>query len=116
VGPCPCCPPGVQPLPLLPADWFAALHRILPKVFGLPITVAGRPGRKLFVTLKASARISILCCSRIWNCLEIHRECADIKRVRKPPHNGARIMPSKPELMGAANNAHVVVNSKICTV
>src|SRR5262245_56844654 len=59
VGSCPCCPPEVQPLPLFIVDWFAALRKILPEVFGLPKT-ADKPRRKLFVTLKASARTSIL--------------------------------------------------------
>src|SRR5467141_299922 len=47
---------------------LAAEQRILPKVLGWPRITPGLPGRKLLVTLKASARISILLFSRIWNC------------------------------------------------
>ena len=79
-----------------------------------------RPGRDILVVLTRLPKLCDLSQQKIRHTqsrhLSVHRVCADIKRVRKPPHNGARIMPSKCELMGAANNAHVVVNSKICTV
>src|SRR6266571_2561541 len=49
---------------------FAALQRILPKVFGAPRTVAGFPGLKVLVTLNASARNSTRFPSPIWNSRE----------------------------------------------
>src|SRR5262249_40648563 len=69
VGPCPCCPPEVQPLQLFIVDWFAALRKILPEVFGLPKT-ADRPGRKLFVTLKTSRIAYTLRCAKLLNVID----------------------------------------------
>lgn len=63
-------PPDVLPAPAVQPVVLAldALQRILPKVFGLLKVTPGLPGRRLLVTLNASARISILWPSRIWNC------------------------------------------------
>jgi len=53
------------------ADAGVASEVIKPKLLAAAVLTPGLPGRKLLVTLNASKRISILCRSWIWNCLEI---------------------------------------------
>jgi len=68
-GTLPLLPPEVQPLPLFIVDWFVALRKILPEVFGL-LKTADRPSRKLFVTLKTSRIAYTLRCAKLLNVID----------------------------------------------